>query len=133
MQQAHALTANVVDVAALVQAIRTSRTALANYYPFAAVTGGSGFVEQNPGADVQSDEDLAAYVKRVAWGHHASCTVPIGADDDGMAALDSKFRVRGVQGLRVVDASVFPRIPGVFITAPIFIVAEKAADVILNG
>ena len=49
-----------------------------------------------------------------------------------MAVLDSSFRVRGVQGLRVVDASVFPRVPGTFTAVPTYLVAEKAADVILN-
>jgi len=46
--------------------------------------------------------------------------------------LDSAFRVRGTQGLRVVDASVFPRIPGFFIAGAVYIAAEKAADAILN-
>jgi len=50
-----------------------------------------------------------------------------------MAVLDSKFRVRGTRGLRVVDASVFPRIPGYFVVVPIYMVSEKAADVILAG
>ena len=45
--------------------------------------------------------------------------------------LSSDFRVHGVQGLRVVDASVFPRIPGFFIVSAIYMIAEKAADVIL--
>jgi choline dehydrogenase-like flavoprotein len=44
-----------------------------------------------------------------AWGHHASCTCPIGAADDPLAVLDADFRVRGSERLRVVDASVFPR------------------------
>jgi choline dehydrogenase len=44
----------------------------------------------------------------------------------------SEFRVRGVQSFRVVDASAFPKIPGIFILAPIFIMSEKAADVMLN-
>ena len=48
-----------------------------------------------------------------------------------MAVLDSKFRVRGVSGLRVVDASVFPRIPGYFIVTAIYMVSEKAAEDIL--
>lgn len=65
-------------------------------------------------------------------GHHCSCTVPIGADGDPYAVLDSSFRVRGVQGLRVVDASVYPRIPGTFTAASTYIVGEKAADVILQ-
>ena len=47
--------------------------------------------------------------------------------------LSSDFRVHGVHGLRVVDASVFPRIPGFFIASAIYTIAEKAADVILNS
>jgi choline dehydrogenase len=49
-----------------------------------------------------------------------------------MAVLDSKFRVRGTTGLRVVDASVFSQIPGYYIQTPIYMVSEKAADVILG-
>ncbi|CAI4215910.1 unnamed protein product [Parascedosporium putredinis] len=85
-----------------------------------------------PGAEVTSQEDIETYVKDTAWGHHASSTCPIGADDDPLAVLDSSFRVRGVQGLRVVDASVYPRIPGTFTAVSTFLVAEKAADVILG-
>ena len=54
----------------------------------------------------------------------------IGADTDPMAVLDSRFRVRHTKALRVVDASVFPRIPGYFIVTPIYMVSEKASDVI---
>ncbi|RJE25318.1 Choline dehydrogenase [Aspergillus sclerotialis] len=89
--------------------------------------------ETIPGSDVKSKEDITTYAKDTAWGHHASCTCPIGADDDPMAVLDSKFRVRGVQGLRVVDASVYPRIPGTFTAVSTYLAAEKAADVILSG
>lgn len=85
-----------------------------------------------PGKDVTSQEDIAQYAKDTAWGHHASCTCPIGADDDAMAVLDSSFRVRGVDGLRVVDASVYPRIPGTFTAVSTYMVGEKAADVILS-
>lgn len=88
--------------------------------------------EELPGEDIISREDIENYIKDTAWGHHASCTCPIGADDDPMAVLDSKFRVRGVVGLRVVDASVYPRIPGTFTAVSTFMVAEKAADEILN-
>jgi hypothetical protein len=49
-----------------------------------------------------------------------------------MACLDSRFRVRGVEGLRVVDASSFPRVPGSFPTLPIYMIGEKATDVILE-
>jgi choline dehydrogenase-like flavoprotein len=48
-----------------------------------------------------------------------------------MAVLDSNFRVRGVKGLRVVDASVFPKIPGFFIVTSVYMIGEKAADAIL--
>jgi choline dehydrogenase len=85
-----------------------------------------------PGKDVTSTEDIHDYIKNTAWGHHASCTCPIGADGDPMAVLDSKFRVRGVSGLRVVDASVYPRIPGTFTAVSTYMAAEKAAEDIVN-
>lgn len=85
-----------------------------------------------PGASVTSQQEIEAYIKNAAWGHHASSTCPIGADGDPMAVLDSSFRVRGVAGLRVVDASVYPRIPGTFTAISTYMVAEKAADVILS-
>ena len=89
--------------------------------------------EELPGAAVQSDEELKDFIKNNAWGHHASCTCKIGNDSDPLAVLDSNFKVRGIQGLRVVDASVFPKIPGFFIVSSIYIIAEKAADVILKS
>ncbi|TDD06339.1 GMC family oxidoreductase [Saccharopolyspora terrae] len=85
-----------------------------------------------PGDSVTTREGLAEYVRDQAWGHHASCTCKIGADADPMAVLDSEFRVRGVRGLRVVDASAFPAIPGFFIATAVYMLAEKAADVILS-
>ncbi|KAH6631391.1 hypothetical protein F5144DRAFT_570860 [Chaetomium tenue] len=86
-----------------------------------------------PGAEFNTQEEVEQYVKDGAWGHHASSTCPIGVDGDPMAVLDSQFRVRGVQGLRVVDASVFPRIPGTFTAVSTYMVAEKAADDILSA
>lgn len=124
--------ADVDDLKAMAQAVNISRKALSRYHEF-DLLGGSDFVEEAPGPDVASEEDIEQYVRDNAWGHHASCTNPIGADDDKLAVLDSKFRVRGVGGLRVVDASVFPKIPGVFIQAPIYIVSEKAADVVIQA
>ncbi|KAK1832582.1 choline dehydrogenase [Podospora conica] len=88
-------------------------------------------VEELPGREVQSREEMDRYIRDQAWGHHASCTCPIGADGDPMAVLDSKFRVRGVRGLRVVDASVYPRIPGTFTAVSTYMVGEKAAEDIL--
>lgn len=87
--------------------------------------------EETPGPEIQTGKELEDLVRDQAWGHHASCTCKIGADDDPMAVLDSSFRVRGTKGLRVVDASVFPRIPGLFIVLAIYMIAEKASDVIL--
>lgn len=86
-----------------------------------------------PGKDITSKKDIETYIADTAWGHHASCTCPIGRDDDPHAVLDSNFNVRGVKGLRVVDASVFPKVPGTFTAVPTYLVAEKAADVILGG
>lgn len=88
-------------------------------------------VEELPGAGLDSDEELRAFVRANAWGHHASCSCAIGPREDG-GVLDSDFRVHGVAGLRVVDASIFPRIPGFFIASAVYMVGEKAADVILN-
>ncbi|MGB0723049.1 MAG: GMC family oxidoreductase [Gammaproteobacteria bacterium] len=88
--------------------------------------------EELPGDACETDEQLRDFVRYHAWGHHASCTCPIGPDNDPMAVLDSRFQVRGTRGLRVVDASVFPRIPGFFIVSAIYMIAEKAADVILQ-
>ena len=123
---------DVADITSLVEAINTARGALQDFYNYDILLS-SGFTEQEPGSSVQSDDDLEEYIKVNAWGHHACCSAPIGADDDPNAVLDSSFRVRGVEGLRVVDASVFPRIPGIFIQSAIYMISEKAADVILNG
>jgi len=86
--------------------------------------------EEAPGEARQSDDELKEYVRCTAWGHHASCTCPIGPRDSG-GVLSGDFRVHGTQGLRIVDASVFPRIPGFFIVSAVYMIAEKAADVIL--
>ncbi|CAL5866783.1 uncharacterized protein PFLUO_LOCUS993 [Penicillium psychrofluorescens] len=88
--------------------------------------------EQSPGHEVSSVEQVKQFIRSEAWGHHASCTCPIGPDGDPKAVLDSRFRVRGVRNLRIVDASVFPRIPGFFIVLPIYMISEKATDVILE-
>ena len=56
----------------------------------------------------------------------------MGPKDDKMAVVDSKFRVYGTKNLRVVDASVFPYIPGFFIVSAVYMISEKASDVILE-
>ena len=85
--------------------------------------------EELPGPAVTSDEDLTQFVKDRAWGHHASCTCPIGPKEQN-GVVDGDFRVHGTEGLRIVDASIFPKIPGFFIVSSIYTIGEKAADVI---
>ncbi len=85
-----------------------------------------------PGPEVKDDRaQIIEFVKNNAWGHHASCTNPMGPANDPNAVVDSRFRVIGTQNLRIVDASVFPRIPGFFIVTPIYMIAEKASETIL--
>jgi len=98
--------------------------------------------EIQPGEEIaDGSPEMEDWIKTQAWGHHACGTCRIGSDSwradpeellDRRAVLDSRFRVHGVQGLRVVDASVFPKIPGYFILAPIFMISEKAADTLLQ-
>ncbi|GJC97842.1 choline dehydrogenase [Colletotrichum higginsianum] len=77
-----------------------------------------------------SDED---FIRENTFGHHVIGTCSIGSSSDKNAVLDSKFRVRGVSGLRVVDASAFPRSPGAFPVAGVYILSEKASEAILLG
>jgi choline dehydrogenase len=84
-----------------------------------------------PGKQYGDREALKRFVINEAWGHHASCTNAMGRRDDPDAVVDSRFNVIGTRGLRVVDASIFPRIPGFFPVAPIFMIAEKASEVII--
>lgn len=114
------------DLQAVVDAMKFSRNIFDSVVPL-----DGDFHEVWPGPEVDTDDKLKDFIKREAWGHHACCTAPIGSDDDDKAVLDSDFRVRGADGLRVVDASVFPKIPGWYIALPIYIVSEKAADVII--
>ncbi len=75
---------------------------------------------------------LREWIMNEAWGHHASCSCKLGATDDATAVLDNNFKVRGTTNLRVVDASIFPYIPGFFIVTPTYMIAEKASEVILT-
>jgi len=77
----------------------------------------------------QADED---WITAQTFGHHPTSTCAIGGDNDTMAVVDARFRVRGVAGLRVVDASTFPRTPGAFPVVPTFMISEKASDTILE-
>jgi len=114
------------DLESVVEGVKFVRKMTGNL-----VEGGLIVEETLPGKECRTDEDLRTFVRNNAWGHHASCTCPIGPREKG-GVLSSDFRVHGTQGLRVVDASVFPRIPGFFIVCAIYMIAEKAADVILT-
>jgi choline dehydrogenase-like flavoprotein len=85
-----------------------------------------------PGPDVQSDEELSEALRATHQTvYHVSGTCRMGADDDPLAVCDSRLRVRGVRGLRVVDASVFPTIPSVNPVGTIMAVAERASAMLL--
>ncbi len=89
--------------------------------------------EIQPGADVQSDAALNAFIKEhVESAYHPCGTCKMGSKDDPMAVVDAKCRVIGVEGLRVADSSIFPRIPNGNLNAPSIMVGEKAADHILG-
>ena len=83
-----------------------------------------------PGSSKQTDDDLREYIRARAWGHHASCSCAIGPREAG-GVIDSKLKVYGVAGLRIADASVFPRIPGFFPACSVYMIGEKAAELIL--
>lgn len=99
------------DLRAAVEGMRWGIKVFEDALPLGEPGTSAEFERVWPPAEVRSDEELEQWVRDEAWGHHASCTCPIGADDDPMAVLDGQFRVRGVEGLRVVDASAFPKIP----------------------
>jgi choline dehydrogenase len=113
------------DLLALVEGVKFVRQMQRNLHDVTAT-------EIWPGPTQQTDGQLAAWIRKESWGHHACCTDKLGTENDPTAVLDAHFRVIGAQHLRVVDASVFPEIPGTFIALPIFMLSERAADVILE-
>jgi 5-(hydroxymethyl)furfural/furfural oxidase len=92
-------------------------------------------VEGHGFADLMRDDDkLEEFIRKAAIGvWHASCTCRIGADNDPMAVTDPAGRVRGIGGLRVVDASLFPAVPCANTNFPTLMSAEKIADAVLAG
>jgi choline dehydrogenase len=112
------------DLQAVVEGVMTARRIMGRL-------GKDVVREVVPGPDVRSAADVAKYIRDNAWGH-ASCSNKMGPRSDPMAVVDNRFRVHGTRGLRVVDASVFPAIPGFFIMTSVLMIAEKATDVILE-
>ena len=127
-------TGDLEDVAALCDGVRKIRAINSCIGAFSA--------EVQPGPDYPNGcRELEEWVQKEAWGHHACGTCRIGNDgwqadvtrlQDRGAVLDSKFQVHGVRSLRVVDASVFPSIPGYFLVSSVFMIGEKAADTVLE-
>jgi choline dehydrogenase len=89
--------------------------------------------ELQPGAEVQSDEQIDGFVRaKVESAYHPSCSCKMGALGDPSAVVDHEARVRGLEGLRVVDSSIMPSITTGNLNAPTIMLAEKAADHILG-
>ena len=90
--------------------------------------------EIQPGEAVQSDEELDAFIAEHAESAYHPCgTCKMGRVDDPMAVVDPECRVIGVEGLRVADSSIFPRITNGNLNGPSIMVGEKASDHILGG
>jgi 5-(hydroxymethyl)furfural/furfural oxidase len=83
---------------------------------------------------MEDEEALEAFIRKAAIGvWHASCSCRMGREDDPVAVVDTEGRVRGVGGLRVVDASIFPVVPCANTNFPVLMAAEKIADAMLAG
>ncbi|MBK6011697.1 choline dehydrogenase [Streptomyces sp. MBT53] len=111
-----------------IDGVRVTRDVL-NQAAFAPFNGG----ELSPGPDVRTDKEILAWVARDAETTYHPCgTAKMGTDDE--AVVDPQtMRVHGLDGIRVVDASVIPVIPNANLYAPVMMIAEKAADLILGN
>jgi len=87
--------------------------------------------EIQPGKEIQTDEQIDAFVRQaVESAYHPSCSCKMGEDE--LAVVNSNTQVHGIEGLHVVDSSIFPTVPNGNLNAPTIMVAEKAADLILG-
>ena len=111
-----------------VEAIAVARSILGQD-AFAEYSGG----EISPGPEIASDEQILDWVRTDGeTAYHPSCTARMGTDE--MSVVDpTSMRVRGVEGLRVVDASAMPYVTNGNIYAPVMMMAEKAADLIMGN
>jgi choline dehydrogenase len=114
------------EMRAMIEGVRLARE-FAESGPLSTVAGRN----IDPGPGVRSDADLEAWLRaEVQHSYHPSCTCRMGALDDGV--LDERLRVRGVEGLRVADCSVMPRITSGNTNAPAIMIGERAADLVLG-
>ena len=112
------------DLATLRAGIRAARR-IYHTPPQGDLTG----AEVIPGEKLQTDDELDAYLRETTYiAMHPVGTCAMGAGPE--AVVDSELRVKGVTGLRVVDASVMPTVPGANTNAPVMMLAERAADLV---
>jgi choline dehydrogenase len=117
------------DLDMMLEALNWSRRIL-NAPAFASYKN----AELEPGAEVSSRDDMIAFIRRKAESvYHPVGTCKMGAAFDDMAVVTPDLKVKGVEGLRVIDASVMPRLVGGNTNAPTIMIAEKAAEMILAG
>lgn len=117
------------DMKVMIEAVKLSRILLAQsaFDPFRGT-------EVLPGTSVQTDADIESFIREKAESiYHPVGTCKMGAIDDPDAVVDSHCRVKGVDGLRVIDASVMPKLIGGNTNAPTIMLAERMADLILAG
>ncbi len=116
--------ADEADMRVLVEGVKIARR-LGESEAFASFRD----IETHPGPQAQTDEEIAEYIREhVETLYHPVGTCKMG--NDAMAVVDSQLRVRGVEGLRVIDASIMPTVVGGNTNAPTIMIAEKAADAI---
>jgi choline dehydrogenase len=116
------------DVAALVRGVH-----LARWFGEAEVYDELRADEIEPGTAMKSDADLATFVRRAADTiYHPAGTCKMGPAGDAMAVVDAALRVRGVEGLRVADASIMPEIVNATTNAACVMIGEKASDLLLR-
>jgi len=119
-----------VDQAVAIYAFKNLRKILAQFAAISNFTIGPNNGEVAPGPSVESDEDILNYIRETAvpiW--HASGTCAMLPKEQG-GVVDDTLKVYGVEGLRIVDTSVFPVIPDQHTQGPTYMLAEKAADII---
>ena len=116
------------DIQPLIRALKIAREAFASQ-PFARYDG----TEVAPGPEVGSDEALDAYIRETGYTvHHPVGTCRMGDPADAQTVVDPELRVKGIEGLRVADASVMPSVIGGNTNAPCVMIAERCADFILG-